>query len=104
MISQNRQLKDRGRVSAIGIALILGFLIALLAVSGCNRTAVTAYQCPTDMGSFWDWITCVRANWIYEEDTDAEPCATHQYSLTNLRGDCDDFAILAAWAADEICS
>jgi hypothetical protein len=64
--------------------------------------AVGAYQCPTDMGSFWDWVTCVRANWIYEDDADDEPCTTHLFSLIRLRGDCDDFAVLVAWAADEI--
>ena len=104
MISQNRRGKDRGRAIVIGIALILGSLVALLAVSGCHRTTDTTNPCPTDTGSFWDWITCIRANWIYEEDTDDEPCATHQYSLIHLRGDCDDFAVLVAWAADEMFS
>jgi len=39
MISENSHAKDRRRVAAIGIALISGFLVTLLAVSGCQQTA-----------------------------------------------------------------
>ena len=79
------------------IRYLLGGLIFVSLIS----PAAVAYGCPTDMGSFWDWITCVRANWIYEDDADGEPCAAHLFSQIRLRGDCDDFAVLVAWAAEE---
>ena len=91
-------------------AKLAALMLTLALVSGCalvyeyapELEPVKTYSdfALTDSG-FWEFVDYCQRQWTWEKDLEGELCQDPFVSQQRLRGDCDDFACMIAYFAQE---
>jgi len=91
----------RNIVTAL-ILLSLSFVVA--AQAGYPSAHAPGHQedvYPCNDRGFWKFVRDARTEWVYENDFRGEITQYPVRSFDRLRGDCEDFAIMVAYYAQE---